>query len=834
MSIKEFLRANTVPEERFARFNEFEPDQMDYTLQIQNPNGNLVTLRNPSEAADGTLTDKGHYIAPGSKLVAFGTAFWKWVAKLLLTIGIDIDTDDNHVHGLATGEFGAALEAVHRVPWLEARRSSGGKGLHVFPRFTRPVEAATRADGSALARAVLTLASRVANFDFKAVKDCAGTNMWIYKADAAPNAYEVIKEATSALDPDDLPPGWREAKEASNRKVQFAPSTAELSPEHLVIEKQLQALNYSLIYVHEYGCYQIHTFAVQLAHQKHGYRGHFATSSNGTDPGQPNGYMFPLPGGAFLVKRFGNAQEDESWFTGPNGQYAFLNVEVPFSKAVQHFADNKTTKGYAFTRGKLESMLTAIGSDLQVPEMLAGRTLFVKTVKNDVQISVEKQDADAQCVGWSSTGNTWQRSFAVPETADAFAEADVVRVSDEVRAVSTDTESAKWCIKTDGVWIGTLNSEVRNVLIAQDVKSPSAAMGRMRQQPYWLVFEPFQDEYLPGRRWNRDAPQLACEPAEEPGDTPTWDAIFNHVGSGMDDDVVADEVCVSRGITTGAHYLKLWTKLLIEKPGQRTPYIFLTSRQNNTGKTTFGASIPHLINPGVAEINEEALVDKFTGELENKVLCLIEELDLRDERKRAYAMLKRVLTSKTLTIRRMRTDAYSVPNFTHFIHTANDAKFVPVETEDMRIVMISVPQITHFIESLEFEDRVKREAPSMLRKLLNMPLTEPYGRFWLPVVQTSLKESVLSGHYDTETSEAEEGLTSFASLYLKKDREGEAPQTEVLSSYVSYCLQYGLPQVPKPGFMKALRDKVGIAVGKKQKRIGDKRSWCYTGFELKA
>ena len=158
-----------------------------------------------------------------------------------------------------------------------------------------------------------------------------------------------------------------------------------------------------------------------------------------------------------------------------------------------------------------------------------------------------------------------------------------------------------------------------------------------------------------------------------------------------------------------------------------------------------GASICHLIDPGVAEINEEALVDKFTGELEGKVLCLIEELDLRDRKNKAYATLKRVLTSKTLTIRKMRTDAYNVPNYTHYIHTANDATFVPCETEDMRIVMVSVSPITEFIESLVFEEGIKREAPSMLRKLIDMPLPEPCGRFYLPVVQTSLKESVLSG-----------------------------------------------------------------------------------------
>jgi hypothetical protein len=357
-------------------------------------------------------------------------------------------------------------------------------------------------------------------------------------------------------------------------------------------------------------------------------------------------------------------------------------------------------------------------------------------------------------------------------------------------------------------------------------------MGRMREKPYRLIFQPFEKEYLPGRRWNREAPQLACLPADEAGDTPTWDAVFNHIGSGLDEDVSGDEVCQSRGILTGSQYLKLWFKLLVERPQQRTPYLFLTSRQNNTGKTSLGASICHLINPGVAEINEEALVDKFTSELEGKVLCLIEELDLRDRRNKAYATLKRVLTSKTLTIRRMRTDAYNVPNFTHFIHTANDANFVPCETEDMRIVMVNVPPITHFIESHLFEEGIRREAPSMLRKLLDLPLPEPFGRFWLPVVQTSLKESVLTGLYDSEVSEAEEGVKQFATTYLKVDHAGCVPISGVLRRYAEFCQQEHLPQVPRMGFLKTLRDRVGIAVEKKQKRIGGKQIWHYTGVTL--
>jgi hypothetical protein len=832
MNISEFLRANLQNDDRFARFDQFDPEHTDYTLQIQKPTGELVTLRNPSEAADGTLTDKGYSVTPGSKLVAFGTAFWEWTAKKQHTIGVDIDTNDNHADGLSAGQIGAALEAVHRVTWLEARRSSGGKGLHVFPKFTQPVDVSTRAEASALARAVLTLASREANFDFKAVKDCAGGNMWIFKNDAGSNAYEVIKEATSALNPSNLPPGWREAKEASNHKVRFAPSTVALSPEHLAIEKQIQDTGYSMIYRHDIGCYHVHTYALQLAHKQHAYRGHFATASGGNDPGQPNAFMFPLPSGVFLVKRFGNAKEDKSWFDSPNGPYAFLNVEVPFDKAIQHFAMNKTTKGFAFETTNLEAMLNATGIKLELPIVFAGRTLFVKITKGMGQIVVEKHDLDQQIKEWTATGTTWQRSFTVPTTPEAFAHAEVLRVSDVVRAVTTDTESAKWCIKTDGEWIGTSASEVSNVLTSQRV-APASAMGRMRQEPWWLVFEPFQDEYLSGRRWNREAPQLACPPADVAGPTPTWDAIFGHIGSGLDEDIVGDDDCKRRGITSGAQYLMLWTKLLIEKPEQRTPYLFLTSRQNNTGKTSLGASMSYLINPGVAEINSEALVDKFTGEFEGKVLCLIEELDLRDERKKAYAMLKRVLTSKTLTIRRMRTDAYNVPNFTHFLHTANDAKFVPVETEDMRVVMITVPQITQFIESGVFDEGVKREAPSMLRKLLDMPLPDPCGRFWLPVVQTSLKESVLSGVYDDEVSEAEEGLKKFAFACIAEDKNGYVPTSVVLSRYAEYCKSENIPSVPKAGFLSSLKEKVLVSAGKKQKRIEGQRVWHYTGFSLK-
>jgi hypothetical protein len=830
MNVTEFLRQHAGDDQRFARFNNFDATKQYYTIQLEKPDGQIVMLRNPQEV-DGALTDKQHSIPAGSQLLSAGTAFWNWTEKLQITVGIDIDTDDNHAGGLANAAFDAALDAINRVPWFEARRSSGGKGLHVFPRFNRPVEIGTRKESTSLAHAVLVLASQVANFDFKAAKDCCGGNMWIYKSAAPPNAYEVIKEATATLDVDTLPAGWLEIEKAKKSSISYAPSTIELTPEHVEIERHLRALPYSLIYNHQLGCFHIHTKALLEAHATHQYKGHFATASQGTNPGEPNGFMFPLPGGAFLVKRFGNAKEDPTWFTGPKGQYTYLNVDLPFDRAVGLFATNHISKGYVFDRCGLETLIRVTGIALVVPPCFEGRMFFVKIVKGYVQIQVEKHEFDPQLMDWTATGKVWQRSFPMPPVADAFMQASVVRMSEVVRAVATDSESTKWCIKTNGQWVGSSSQEVRNVLMSE-WESPPNVMGRMRQQPYWLVYEPFKPEYLAGRRWNQKAPQLACTPVDVADETPTWDAIFEHIGKGFHDDVLGDEDCQSRGITSGAHYLKLWVKLLIEKPEQRTPYLFLTSRQNNTGKTSLGAAITHLINPGVGEINEEALVDKFTGELEGKVLCLIEELDLRDKGNKAYTKLKSLLTSKTLNIRRMRTDTYEVPNFAHFLHTANDAQFVPIDSEDLRVVMIHVPKIETFIESGELDKGLKGEAPSMLRKLLDLPLPQACGRFWLPVVQTSLKESVLSGLYDNEPSQAKDGLKQFASSQLQMATDQMSPQSGTLARYAQFCVRESLPAVSRMEFATILREVTQCKIGKKQKRVDGKQVWHYTGFAL--
>ncbi|WP_442485807.1 primase-helicase family protein [Aeoliella sp. SH292] len=835
MKVRDFILREVPDTEQFRRARELDVSRMDFTMKVQGPAGNEYVIRVPRVEATGAICRELPEISKDAKLLNLGTAGWDYVEQQVTCIGIDIDTDDNHASGLDQGRFESVFEAVKMVPWLEVRRSSGGKGLHCFAHVSEPVKIGGRKESSALALAVLEVASRITGCDLKAAKDCAGGNLWIYKADAAPNAFEVIKPATDTLNPTDLPPGWRDLEKSKrSQSIRCAPSTVELSPAHLQIQDQVQAEGFTFIYVPELGCFHTHTKALEQAAKKHSYRGLFRTNSAGTDPGTPNCHMWPLPGGAFLVMRFGDAQEDTSWYRSPKGAYAYLNVSVPFDKAVHHFAKNNSSKGYEFGHDALRQFLEAIGVAVDVPEMFGDRKLFVKQTKDEARITVAKGDTDGPLEDWTVASGTWQRSFLIPPPDEAFAYADSIRASEVVRAVSNEAGSDKWFVRNGEKWIGTNAGEVKNVLVYQSIH-PASAMGRMRQEPYELVYEPVKPEYLDGKRWNRGAPQLACEPADVALDTPTWDALFEHIGKGLDEDVAADPDCQRLGITTGADYLRIWVKLLIERPSQRTPYLFLYSRENNTGKSTFAVSLSYLINPGVAEINQEAFTGTFTSELEGKVLCLIEELDLRDSHNKAYAMLKRILTSPTLTIRRMRTDAYEVPNFTHFIHTANDANFVPCESNDVRLVMIGVSRIEEFIEQDVLNQCLRDEAPSMLRKLFDMPLPERCGRFWLPVVQTTLKESVIAGVHDDEVTPAQEGVAEFAKACLVGGAEHEVQTSEVLAGYTQFCTKFGFPEVPKTAFLKTLKEAVSFPIGPvRQKRVDGIRKGHYRGFTLRS
>ena len=118
---------------------------------------------------------------------------------------------------------------------------------------------------------------------------------------------------------------------------------------------------------------------------------------------------------------------------------------------------------------------------------------------------------------------------------------------------------------------------------------------------------------------------------------------------------------------------------------------------------------------------------QFNGELENCVLAHIDEHDLsrHDE---SVEKIKEWVTGLTISIRRMRTNQYTVPSYLHFVQCGNDPGHCKVLPKDCRIVVVRISKPQNPIKKEELQGLLLAEAPHFLRTLLDLTLPLPDGR----------------------------------------------------------------------------------------------------------
>ena len=104
-------------------------------------------------------------------------------------------------------------QAAEALPYVEARRSTGGNGLHLYVYFdTEGIPTANHTEHAALARAVLGMMASETGFDFASQIDCCGGLLWIWARKMTPvnRGLERLKAAEKELSVADLPANWRE------------------------------------------------------------------------------------------------------------------------------------------------------------------------------------------------------------------------------------------------------------------------------------------------------------------------------------------------------------------------------------------------------------------------------------------------------------------------------------------------------------------------------------------------------------------------------------------------------------------------------------------------
>jgi hypothetical protein len=710
-----------------------------YTRTIKGREEVWSNKRWPYQAGtDPNYSDPPISFSPAAHVERVGTTWWDYVNERSVAVGIDIDSTDGHAETTTTNEQSDIERIIGRLEALDyvtIVRSTGGKGIHVYVFFDPNNLPASRNhhEHTLVARKTLELISQDIDFPLKDHVDCVGSVFWIWasKSPADHNGFELVKEGTY------LDSGRIAGIELPQPSVRAHGNTdfevVDLDEDHKRIIEAIAAQPYYFQVRPDMNLFHAHTCAIRDAIAAGlDVRGTFETNSNGDDPNTANCFLAPQTNGVFRVYRFGQSQHEPNWTFANGKNFCFLNDDESLQEIVSGFAEKYKSGEYLLTPGGVAELCEALGEPLD------------RAAPDDVRASIEngqvvlrsKKGGD----GWEKEGKEHKIIVVPKRKTGSFRDRILARADDKIRYAAIDHEPLGWFHRLDnGEWM--MHRSFTDISSSLDVtfkEFSKQAKDIIVSNPWQIVKVPFKDQYLSGRRWNRNAPQLAVTPADSGGDHPYFDMILEHVGMDLNEAVQNSNWCRKGNILSGADYLRCWLASLIHDTDQPLPYMFLAGPQNS-GKSIFHECCRYLFNGGITSANN-SLTSGFNGELEGCFLVYVEERDLADKRHNAYEKIKEWVTGRELNVRRLYQQQFTAPNYLHFVQMANNTTHLPLEDGDTRIVAIDVPALENPIPKQIMEKHLEAEASRFLRTLLNTIVPPPEDRLRIPALKTRTKE----------------------------------------------------------------------------------------------
>ena len=134
-----------------------------------------------------------------------------WYNQVSKWVAFDFDAlighSDKHTAKLTDEELQNVKEAAMEIPWVTIRKSTSGKGLHLYV-FLDSVATCNHHEHAALGRAILGTMSGITGFDFENRVDICGGNMWVWhRKMEGTDGLELIKEGSIFRD---IPKHWKD------------------------------------------------------------------------------------------------------------------------------------------------------------------------------------------------------------------------------------------------------------------------------------------------------------------------------------------------------------------------------------------------------------------------------------------------------------------------------------------------------------------------------------------------------------------------------------------------------------------------------------------------
>ena len=167
-SVHAFLQARKRDHNNPSLLDQFTPS-MECQVNVRPANGEPVegkrntytdgvrywfNIRLPKDAnTDSPFWDDYDIPFPLDEYGAeIGLSGWDWQAKVSRWVGFDFDDAMGHVDGLSERRLEEIKSAVESIPWVEVRRSTSGRGLHIVAHLDA-VPTRSHTEHAALARA---------------------------------------------------------------------------------------------------------------------------------------------------------------------------------------------------------------------------------------------------------------------------------------------------------------------------------------------------------------------------------------------------------------------------------------------------------------------------------------------------------------------------------------------------------------------------------------------------------------------------------------------------------------------------------------------------------
>jgi len=842
---------------------DFDPAEVEFQINVAPGDGKPVpgkrstytdglnewwNIRSPRDA-DSDPKPSNYELTWPLELHAYEIGLTGWNPKYRRSdwVGFDFDVATGHAAGVGVTaeQLEAVKEAAQALPYVHARRSTGGEGLH-FVVDLDGIATANHTEHAAVARAVLGKMSAATGFNFGANVDACGQLLWIWSKRQNDRSFVTLKQAECKLTSADVP-NWQDHIDVVTRKrsktkvnvpekqldlferIASAHRVVHLEPVHLEQMDELERRGFACNWDADRHMLQTHTQGLaKLPHI-----GIYETNSPGTDPQQANCFAFPGDFGSWKIYRFSpGISEAKTWEQDGQGYTTCWFNRKPNLKTAARALGGRAMKngGYEMDSvARAAEVASALGASIEVDDSIKHRKAVVnKTKDGRLTVEVAKSDQDPATLGeWN--GSDKKSSWTLVADVDAEPKDETTNYDDYVRCLQDPFgKQAGWRIRReDGNWKDATASSVKTVLQSLGLTKPDAeiSMGYAERHPWTLVSLPFHPEYLGARQWNHNAPQWSYQPAETDGSHPTWDLFLEHLGHGLDDAVANDPWCQENGVKIGAQWWLLYYATILRTPYAKLPYLALWGA-GESGKSSAYEVFQLLVTHGVIDgKNYFSLEDKFNADFATAVLVYIDEHDLSRD-KRSADKVKELVTAIEISLRKMRTDQCQVKSSLHLIHLSNFVSYFATTTGDCRAVIIHIPRPATDIAKPELHTRLKAEAPQFMRTITQLRLPPAPSRLALPVLTTADKEQLLMDR---------EPLTGFLDL-CELDPEARETKADLLKACNTWLETRGQRPVTQTSLSTFLANATRGRVNPDARMLAHedpRRSRAYQGIRLK-